>query len=237
MIGTTTFSRIAPPLSLRTLLLGASVAVTASAPWWGPPALSGLVYFRVQRVQIVGVRYASASDIYAKLGVDSSSSVWQEVEGMEARVEELPQIAKAEIQRDLPATLVVYVTEKQPVALVATAAGMLPLDSAGTPLPIDPGRADTDLPILHSRDTTLVRLLSTLRASDPGIFARISEARRIGKDQLLFIVPPIRIRARQDVTAARFADILPVEADLARRQVRIVELDLRFRDQVIARVE
>jgi len=237
VIGSTTFSRIAPPLSLRTLVLGASVALTASAPWWGPPALSGLTYFRVQRVQITGIRYASASDIYAKLEVDTSSSVWQGVEAMEARVEELPQIANAEIDRDLPATLVVNVTEKQPVALVATAAGMLPLDSAGMPLAIDPARSDTDLPILLTRDTTLVRLLATLRGSDPGIFARISEARRIGKDQLLFVMPPVRIRAMQDVTAARFADILPVEADLARRQVRLVELDLRFRDQVIARVE
>jgi hypothetical protein len=30
-------------------------------------------------------------------------------------------------------------------------------------------------------------------------------------------------------------DILPVEADLARNHLRAVELDLRFRDQVIAR--
>ncbi|MBC7789299.1 MAG: FtsQ-type POTRA domain-containing protein [Anaerolineae bacterium] len=233
----TMFSRIAPPLSLRTVLLGAAVAVTASAPWWGPPALSGLTYFRVRHVQIAGVRYASASAIYAKLQVDTSSSVWQELDAMEARVEELPQIANAEIERDLPGTLVVYVWERQPVAMVATPTGMLPLDSAGVPLAIDPGRADTDLPILATRDTTLVRLLSTLRGSDPGIFARISEARRVGKDQLLFVLPPIRVRAMQDVTAARFADILPVEADLARRTMRVKELDLRFRDQVIARVE
>lgn len=237
MSGAATLSRLAPPLSLRTLVLGAAVAVAAAAPWWGPPALSGLAYFRVRRVEIAGARYTSASDIYATLEVDTSSSLWQELEAMEARVEELPQIANAEIGRDFPATLVVRVTERQPVALVATAAGMLPLDSAGMPLAIDPSRADTDLPILPSRDTTLVRLLSTLRGSDPGIFARISEARRVGKDELLFVVPPIRIRAMQDVTAARFADILPVEADLARRQARVVELDLRFRDQVIARVE
>jgi cell division protein FtsQ len=38
-----------------------------------------------------------------------------------------------------------------------------------------------------------------------------------------------------EVTVARFRDILPVEADLARNHLRAVELDLRFRDQVIAR--
>jgi cell division protein FtsQ len=45
----------------------------------------------------------------------------------------------------------------------------------------------------------------------------------------------IIIRASPDVTVARFKDILPVEADLARNHLRVVELDLRFRDQVIAR--
>jgi cell division protein FtsQ len=40
-----------------------------------------------------------------------------------------------------------------------------------------------------------------------------------------------------DVSVERLSDILPVEADLARRQARAVELDLRYRDQVIARVQ
>jgi len=34
---------------------------------------------------------------------------------------------------------------------------------------------------------------------------------------------------------SRFRDILSVEANLARNHLRAVELDLRFRDQVIAR--
>jgi hypothetical protein len=35
----------------------------------------------------------------------------------------------------------------------------------------------------------------------------------------------------------RLADIFPVESDLARRQARVKELDLRYRDQVIARLQ
>jgi len=35
----------------------------------------------------------------------------------------------------------------------------------------------------------------------------------------------------------RLADIFPVESDLARRQLRAEELDLRYRDQVIARLQ
>jgi hypothetical protein len=39
-----------------------------------------------------------------------------------------------------------------------------------------------------------------------------------------------------DVTVQRLADILPVERDLANKQLRAAELDLRYREQVIVRL-
>lgn len=48
--------------------------------------------------------------------------------------------------------------------------------------------------------------------------------------------PPVLVRAAVDVSAGRFADLGPVEDDLARRGVHPAELDLRFRDQVVARL-
>ncbi|MDQ6926477.1 MAG: hypothetical protein M3154_09610, partial [Candidatus Eremiobacteraeota bacterium] len=48
--------------------------------------------------------------------------------------------------------------------------------------------------------------------------------------------PPLLVRTAVDVNPARFAELGPVEADLARRGVRPAELDLRFRDQVVARL-
>jgi len=44
------------------------------------------------------------------------------------------------------------------------------------------------------------------------------------------------VRAMSDVTPARLRDVEPVEQDLAMRRMRVAELDLRFRDQVIARL-
>jgi cell division protein FtsQ len=51
--------------------------------------------------------------------------------------------------------------------------------------------------------------------------------------------PPqlLRVRARMGVSAARLTDIFPVEFDLRRRGARVAELDLRYRDQVIARLQ
>ena len=41
----------------------------------------------------------------------------------------------------------------------------------------------------------------------------------------------------KSVTSDRFYEIQPVRDDLARRQLKVVELDLRYRDQVIARIQ
>jgi cell division protein FtsQ len=47
----------------------------------------------------------------------------------------------------------------------------------------------------------------------------------------------LRVRAKVGVSAARLTDIFPVEFDLRRRGARVAELDLRYRDQVIARLQ
>jgi cell division protein FtsQ len=45
------------------------------------------------------------------------------------------------------------------------------------------------------------------------------------------------VRASAGVAPQRFRDIFPVESDLARRNERAAELDIRYRDQVVARLE
>jgi len=77
--------------------------------------------------------------------------------------------------------------------------------------------------------------------------------RRTGKDEILLTlsrdtseIPGIaaasqsaalRVRVPVGLSVERLADIFPVETDLARRQAHVDELDLRYRDQVIARLQ
>ncbi|HVF38822.1 MAG TPA: FtsQ-type POTRA domain-containing protein [Gemmatimonadaceae bacterium] len=51
--------------------------------------------------------------------------------------------------------------------------------------------------------------------------------------------PPrlLTVRASLGVSVSRLADIFPVESDLLRRRANVAELDLRYRDQVIARLQ
>jgi cell division protein FtsQ len=230
----------------RRRLRAAGIVLTALAlaasPWWGRAALSRLAFFRVRRVEIDGTRYVSPDEIVSRMRVDTTASVWDDVAPWEGRVRQHPSVRDVRIERRLPGTLVVKVTENLPVALVQAAGGLVPVDAAGKSLPVNPAAADVDLPVLATRDLTALRVLGEMRATAPALFARIGEVRRTARGELLFRftdASPAAFRdilASADVTAERLSDLVPVEQDLVRRQVRATEIDLRFRDQVIVRL-
>jgi cell division septal protein FtsQ len=212
------------------------VAAVLSSPWWGRALLQSMDFFRVRRVELEGVRYAAPDEIVSRLRVDTTASVWDNVSPLEARVVEHPQVRAARIRRKLPGTLVVMVTENPPVALVNTPRGLVVTDAAGDSLPVDPTSIDVDLPVLASRDSLLLRLLGETQVAEPALFARVSEARRSARGDVVLVLAEYRILADSSVTAQRLADVLPVELDAARRSWRPREIDVRFRDQVIVRL-
>lgn len=208
-----------------------------SSPFWGRALLQSMDFFRVRRVEIEGLRYATPDAIVSRLSVDTLASIWDDVSPLEARVAEHPQVREVRIKRKLPGTLVVVVTENPPVALVSTARGLIVTDANGDSLPVDPTTMDVDLPVLARKDSLLLRLLGETQAEEPALFARVSEARRAGRGDIVLVLPEFRILADSAVSTARLAEVLPVELDAARRNWRPRELDLRFRDQVIVRLQ
>ena len=221
----------------RTMVVVMLVVAIVSSPWWAPPVLARLSFFDVRHVDVVGTRFVEPAQVVAMMGIDTTMSVWGDHTPIAARIAAHPQIAEAHISKRLPGTLVVQVLEEPPVAFISTARGLRALDAGGDTLPLDPLRVDASLPIVARNDTVILRLLASLRQDVPALFERISEVRREARDELMLVMPPLRVRARTDLSSSRLSDILPVERDLARRQARVVELDLRYRDQVVARVQ
>jgi cell division protein FtsQ len=219
-------------------VIGAVALVIALlAPLWGPRVLAELAYFRVRRVEIIGARFIQASDILNRLHVDTLSSVWQPTAPLEDRIASHVGVESVRVNRRLPGTLVVDITERWPLALVPTPAGVVPIDERGAALPIDLTRTPVDAPIVTFRDQALFKLLGRLRVEAPELYARVSEAGRSGSDEVWLRVSSVPVRAMADVSVERLAEIGPVEQDLARRQLRAAEIDLRYRDQVIARLQ
>ena len=212
------------------------VGVVFSAPWWGRAGLERLDFFRVQRVEIVGLKHLSPDEVLARLQVDTFASVWQRLEPLAKRVRAHPDLEEVAVSRRLPGTLVVALRERAPVALVPAPDGMRVYDGRGVALPLDPSRAGVDAPVVATPDLRVLAFLDEVRMQEPALFARISEVRRAG-GELLIMIATLPVRARIDCSAARLAEVIPVEADLRRRGAQPAELDLRFRDQVIARLQ
>ncbi|HSU96875.1 MAG TPA: FtsQ-type POTRA domain-containing protein [Gemmatimonadaceae bacterium] len=212
-------------------------AVVLTAPRWGRAAMHRMTYFHVRKLDIRGVRYLQPSDIVARLRVDTLRSIVDDITPLEARLKSHPQVADVHITRRFPGTLIVTVTENMPVALVPRGDGLQPYDSAGRALPIDPSSTNLDLPVVTAPDRGALRLMGELRAVDPRMFALISEVAPVGQDLVFTLNSSLRVRASAGVAPERFRDIFPVESDLARRNERAAELDIRYRDQVVARLE
>lgn len=214
-----------------------AVVVALLAPLWGPHVLAELAYFRVRRVEIVGARFVPTSDILSRLNVDTLSSVWQATAPLEDRIASHVGVESVRVNRRLPGTLVVQVTERYPVALVPTPAGLVPIDERGVALPIDLTRTPVDAPIVTFRDQGLFKLLGRLHGEAPELYKRVSEVGRSGSDEVWLRISSVPVRAMADVSVERLAELGPVEQDLARRRLRAAEIDLRYRDQVIARLQ
>lgn len=221
----------------RLILWVPLVLLLASAPWWGPRALAQLAFFRVRRVEIVGTQYVAPGDILRRLNVDTTRSVWDPFEPLAERIGTHPEIRSVRIRRRLPGTLVVEIVESLPVALVPSAAGFRAYDERGVLLPVDPSRVEVDVPVLARRDTALLRLLGDLRRAAPATYASLSEMRRVRRGEVWMKVASTPVLASATVTVERLLELDPVTRDLARRQLRPAEVDLRYRDQVIVRLQ
>jgi cell division protein FtsQ len=212
------------------------VVLLLLSPVWAPFFLRRMDFFRVRHVEVVGARYVDPRDVIARLRVDTGASVWDPSDAWRSRVAAHPLVRDVELDRRLPGTLVVRLVEHVPVALVPGPAGFRVYDERGVSLPIDPAAADVNAPILARADSALLRLLGGARRAAPALYARMSEVRREGGGrELLVVFDSLPVRALADVTLLRLQDAELVEQDLARRRLRPTELDLRYRDQIIAR--
>jgi cell division protein FtsQ len=221
------------------LALAAVVAVALlTAPAWAPNVLRRLSFFRVRRVEILGTRYVSPAELLDRLKVDTTRSVWDPLDPLASRVRTHAQVESVTVTRRLPGTLIVQVTERHPVALVASPGGLRAVDERGRRLPLDPSRTPVDAPVVVAapRDTMVYHLLGAMQREAPALYARLSSIRAAGADEIVLQIADLSVRAMTNVTLARLGDIEPVQRDLMRRQLRAAEIDLRYRDQVIARL-
>ena len=205
------------------------------ALWFGlPRVLSGFTFFRVRRVEIVGLQYLDPAKVIGALKLGPKASVFDDPAPLARRVYALRGVAAVDVSRRLPGTLQIELVETAPVALASRGDGLALLDARGRVLPYDPLRSAPDLPLAANGDAVVTGVLARVRDSDPDLFARIGAAWRVGPDVVLE-VGGRRLWFGAQVSAEDIRAVTAVEQALARTGRPYQELDGRFAGQVIVR--
>lgn len=230
------------------LVLTAAVVLTVGAAL-SPRWLRRAGEFRVRRVNVVGTRYLDPHDVLAASGIGPASSVFDDPAPWRDRLLKLPLVQAVEVERRLPSTLVLRVTEVEPVALARTP-DLRPITGTGRVLPIPPGKT-LDLPVVavdtrigadgRLASPTAVAVAGTLerlRALDPLFTAAVSEAAPApGGAVRLLLREPLGLETLLPgrPTAATLRHLQAALADVTARGelARLRRVDARFTDQIV----
>jgi cell division protein FtsQ len=234
----------------RLALLALVAAAAGSSPYWAPPALRRVPLFDADRVEVAGSSLLAPHEIVAASGIRIGASVWTDPAAWEAALRRHPVIADARVERRLPATLRIRITEKRPAAFVSVGT-LRPATATGEILPVDPARVTVDLPLAGTapdtatrvRDRATLRLLAEagrLADADPVLMARVSELRAgaDGSTRLVLAHPRAEVLIPAGATGPRLTQLRAALADVARRvpQGGRAQVDARFADMVVVRL-
>jgi cell division septal protein FtsQ len=199
-----------------------------------PFGLRHLEFFRVRRVEIVGLQYLDAAKVIGAAKLAPRTSIFDEHESVAARLRALPGVAGAEVGTRAPGTLRIELDEAQPVALTPKGDRLAMVNERAELLPFDPLGTAPDLPVLIGGGKVVAGALAKAKEFDPGLFARIDAAWRVGPD-VVFEVGGRWFWFGSRLTAEDIRAVTAVEQALARTGRAYRELDGRFAGQVVVR--
>ena len=122
------------------LLVAGLVVGAAWGTFWSP-------LLRVRGVKLVGAEHVGSREVAQAAGLDDGDNLLLVSTGEIARrVESLPWVARAEVDRKLPGTVRVRIVEREPSLVLAFGAARWTLDESGRVLAV--GEATEGLPVL-----------------------------------------------------------------------------------------
>lgn len=233
---------------------GVLVAIVLSlfgmAWWWRAPvgeALTGYIAeatgATVQSLVVSGAVYSGKEDLQQALGLRKGDSlVGFDAAAARRRIEELPWVRLASVDRQLPATVKVTVYEHVPLARVVFADAIWVVNQNGERVVEDMDNRFANLPLLQGEGAgeAAAALFAAMEAW-PQLLGQLREAKFVGGRRWdLRFMSGVVVQLPEKTEAYGPAEALPILAKL--EEVRHVltlnggEVDLRLQDRVVLRV-
>jgi cell division septal protein FtsQ len=233
----------------KTLAVVASVAVALCLVPIGWAAYSVVVFlttdarFEVQKIAVSGLKRVDENQVLAKAGFEVGTNVFRaKLDKIRERVEELPWVRYAIVERVVPDQIIIKVIEREAIGLARIKGEIFQFD------------ADAKILEPDSVSASSFPILDGLRPKDSkGNLEKVEAYRKVLDDIGPAALSEVHINDAKEVTIVSASDPLMVNLGLAEFRARwvkylqlkpqiqqqfpqAVRVDLRFKNQVIIRM-
>lgn len=191
---------------------------------------------RLSSVRVQGRSRTGAAELRAALGVDPGTAMLDiDLASVQTRLEALPWVASATVERRLPNRLIIRLAERTPIARIRDGEEIHLVDETGTVIQSAAAEADASLVLLSGDGAAAAAApLIALLGSRPAIGNRVTAAQRLGSrrwDLTFDSGVVVRLPASFEREAWRKLDELHGRHGLLDREIAV--MDMRLPDRLI----
>ncbi len=252
--------RWVPPRWWRPLLRSAKVTLAlvigAGVPAWawhsGAASEAGLMLsdmairssaqagLTVQDVLVQGRERTRSSDLLAALQIQRGYPILGlDLVAAKERIEALPWVREAAVQRRLPAEILLHISEREPIALWQSQGEFILVDAEGTPIP-DTIAGFAGLPLVVGEDAPQhAAALIAMLATEPQIAQRVKAAVRVSARRWNLVMDRleggINVRLPEENPEAALHRLARLDREQRLLGRSITTVDLRLPDRLVVR--
>jgi cell division protein FtsQ len=201
-------------------------------------AASASAGLNVQDVLVEGRARTQREAILATLGLSRGTPILSfDPHAAKERLETLPWVHEATVERRLPDTVYLRLSEREPLALWQYEGKLAVIDRTGQVIAGAPAAAFATLPVVVGEDAprtaeALLRMLD----SEPELRVRVAAAIRVqGRRWNIRLNDGIDIRLPESDAAAAWAELARLQREHEVLQRDVVTIDLRLPDRLVVR--
>lgn len=198
--------------------------------------------FRIEEITVSGRGRTSLDDIAAALGARHGTPILAvDLERVKDRLEAIPSVRIAAVERRLPGSLHVAIVERTPVALWQNNGEHMLVDRDGHQIPGSIAGFE-DLPLVVG-DGAGVRAdeLLTMLAAEPQLAARVKAAIRVANRRWNVMLDDaahgLEVRLPEDGAEAAWHKLAQLERDKGVTNRQVSMIDLRTPDRMVLKTE
>ncbi|MGO1120211.1 cell division protein FtsQ/DivIB [Rhodovibrionaceae bacterium A322] len=189
-------------------------------------------------VLVEGRERTQGQDVLAALEVQRGSPMLNfDPAAARSRLEELPWVAKAEVERRLPDTIYVNLTEREPLAVWQLRKVFQVIDQHGVVIPGVEAKNYAHLPLVVDEGAPqATRKLLDFLAEEPDLADQVVAASRIRDRRWdLLLKSGVKIRLPEEEADAAWRQLARIEKEQGLLERDVVVIDLRLPDRLVVR--